>query len=151
MRSAGQCAAGINGSRQLFRRFAVAYLLSLATAPRGLGCRRFCRAGEALAPDAVANVVAGLRDDPEARQLDTLVLACTHFPLLADELRAVFGEKVQLLDGAQGIARRIAHLTEGQEFSRQRPDPAITTGPLADLDALDSALAAYGLTDKSRF
>ena len=107
--------------------------------------------GESLASDAVAQAVAGLREAPQAGDLDTLVLACTHFPLLADELRVVFGQHVQLVDGAAGIARRIAYLTDGQPFERLKPDSAVTTGPVSDLDALDSTLATYGLADKSRF
>ena len=59
------------------------------------------------------------------------MLACTHFPLLEDELRAAFGPGVAFVDGAAGIARRIASLTAGQPFvsepdrtSRCSPDEA---------------------------
>lgn len=79
--------------------------------------------------------------------IDTVVLACTHFPLLADELRAVLGPRIRLIDGAAGIARRIASLTAGQPFDRRRPDRAITTGPAADWQRLAPVLANYGLTD----
>lgn len=61
--------------------------------------------------DAIAGAVAPLLEQPD---LDTVVLACTHFPLLADELSAVFGAEVTLVDGGPGIARRIAFLTTGQ-------------------------------------
>ena len=44
--------------------------------------------------------------------MDVMVLACTHFPLLADEIAAAFPAIAQV-DGATGIARRIAHLTQG--------------------------------------
>lgn len=33
-------------------------------------------------------------------QMDTLVLACTHYPLLADLIQAELGEKIQLIDPA---------------------------------------------------
>ena len=78
--------------------------------------------GEPVGEQALIDAVKGLRESPEAHDLDTLVLACTHFPLLANELRGLFGKHVQLVDGAQGIARRIAALTEGQAFDRARPD-----------------------------
>ena len=106
--------------------------------------------GEGLPAGAVTQAVAGLRDHPDARNLDTLVLACTHFPLLADELRKVFGARVQLVDGAQGIARRIAHLTRGQAMERTQDDCAIATGPIASLEALSATLARYGLKHLSR-
>ena len=77
--------------------------------------------------------------------MDTLVLACTHFPLLGEELAALFGPDVALIDGAQGIARRIAALTEGQPFARAEPDLAVTTGPLEEFALLTPRLHAAGL------
>ncbi len=44
---------------------------------------------------------------------DTLVLACTHFPLIATEIRSVFEKHNQgmlLIDSGQGIARRVEYL-----------------------------------------
>ena len=79
-----------------------------------------------------------------AGNLDTLVLACTHFPLLADELGAAFGAGVTQVDGARGIARRIAHLLEGQEFAQTGPNRFVVTGPLAGAEGLEAALTARG-------
>ncbi|MCL4673759.1 MAG: glutamate racemase, partial [Sphingomonadaceae bacterium] len=72
-------------------------------------------------------------------------LACTHFPLLREELGALFGSGVALVDGAEGIARRIASLTGGQAFARQEPDLAVTTGSLDDFRTLAPCLRGYGL------
>ena len=99
----------------------------------------------------MADAVAGLRDDPQAQDLDTLVLACTHFPLLADELRAVFGEHVQLVDGSQGIARRIASLTQGQDFAREGSDFAVATGSAESLTTLTPMLERHGLMHAAQF
>jgi len=49
-----------------------------------------------------------------------------------------------MVDGRAGIARRIAALTAGQGFVRDRKDFAVFTGPGGE--ALAPALAAYGLT-----
>lgn len=38
--------------------------------------------------------------------VDTLVLGCTHYPFLADELRVVMGPEVRLLDSGAAIARQ---------------------------------------------
>jgi glutamate racemase len=43
------------------------------------------------------------------------VLACTHFPLLEEELRAAF-PGLTYVDGGPGIARRIAYLTRDQAW-----------------------------------
>ncbi len=72
--------------------------------------------GETVDPAVIGSAIAGLRDQPGGDAMDVIVLACTHFPLLQDELRAVVGPDVRLIDGAEGIARRIAHLTEGQRW-----------------------------------
>ena len=97
-------------------------------------------------------VFAALADEVAAKAggapIDTLVLACTHFPLLSDELRAAFGQDVALIDGADGIARRIVSLTQGQPFARTRPDRAVFTGG-SDALSLGTALAARGLDEVS--
>ncbi|WP_066553767.1 glutamate racemase [Croceicoccus bisphenolivorans] len=116
------------------------------------------------APDLVAAAEAKLRGDPvdlgairkaaedltmmaSGNTIDVLVLACTHFPLLSGELREVFGSEVELVDGAAGIARRIAQLTQGQSFARSIPDRAVFTSADARLDALRPALGARGIED----
>jgi glutamate racemase len=46
-------------------------------------------------------------------QLDTLVLACTHFPLLKTQIQEVMAAKglpVQLIDSGAAIAKRVEHL-----------------------------------------
>ncbi len=82
---------------------------------------------------------------PGGESIDTVVLACTHFPLLQDELVSAFGGKVRFIDGAQGIARRIAFLTQGQLFERQEADFAVVTGAGHADEKLHEALRPYGL------
>ena len=106
--------------------------------------------GEAVDPAIIACAAAGLRKQPDGDKIDVVVLACTHFPLLTAELGAEFGEQVQFIDGAQGIARRIADLTKGQDFARSQPDYALFTSgdgiaPLAPI------LADHGLTTSEIF
>jgi len=107
--------------------------------------------GQAVDPALIASAVAGLRRQPGGEQIDTVVLACTHFPLLREELAAEFGGNVHLVDGAKGIAMRIADLTKDQEFDRTAPDMAITTGPIEGLDALRDVLRGHGLDHLDRF
>jgi len=107
--------------------------------------------GRTVDPQVIAAVRRGLAAMPGGEAIDTLVLACTHFPLLAEELSAAFGEGVRLVDGAAGIARRIAQLLEGQAFARTRPDRFIVTGPIAAAEGLAPALAARGFGAPERF
>ncbi|MFL0356888.1 glutamate racemase [Erythrobacter sp. GH1-10] len=110
--------------------------------------------GQPVNPSDVEAAVAGLLAKPEADKIDTVVLACTHFPLLRDELAAVLGPEVALVDGAAGIARRIVSLTQGQDFERSersQPDFAVTTGAIEDFDALQSELRRYGIEEIRAF
>jgi glutamate racemase len=97
--------------------------------------------GEPVDPAVFERAAAGLRGQPGGEDIDTVVLACTHFPLVERELQAAFGPQVDFVHGAEGIARRIAFLTKGQAFAREVSDFAVFTGPSAD----PAALARYGI------
>ena len=114
-------------------------------APELVGAAELKLRGGTPDPAIFARAVAGLRDQPGGDQIDTVVLACTHFPLLEEELAAAFGGQIAFVDGAQGIARRIAYLTQGQAFGRTDQDFAIVTGDASDNPALLSALKPYGI------
>jgi glutamate racemase len=90
--------------------------------------------------------MAGLIDQPDGARLDVVVLGCTHFPLIEDELRAA-APHVKFVDGGAGIARRVRHLTKDQTWPVD-PEEAtfVTTGPVAKLNALLPALSGFGLT-----
>ena len=103
-------------------------------------------AGEDIAADAVRAAVQPLFDQPGGDALDVIVLACTHFPLLAAELDAAFPGRAWI-DGGAGIARRIACLTRDQPWPAE-PSPGIalfTGAPPTVL--LRRALAGAGLQD----
>jgi glutamate racemase len=100
--------------------------------------------GEEVDADAVRSAAQPMFDAPAGDRIDTVVLACTHFPLLEDELRAAFPQ-VTYVDGGPGIARRIVYLTEGQQWPAEPPDGlALFTAPPPE--PLLPALATYGLT-----
>ena len=98
--------------------------------------------GETVAKRAVGDAVAPLAAAPG---IDVVVLACTHFPLLALELaRALPGAR--FVDGGPGIARRIAHLTAGQDWPDAAPTGAAVFTALGERERrLGPALAQYGL------
>jgi len=56
--------------------------------------------------------------------IDTLVLGCTHYPLLKTTLHQVLGAGVELVDSAEETARVVAGLLEERQISRRgRPGP----------------------------
>jgi glutamate racemase len=77
-------------------------------------------AGENVTVEAVRSAVQPMFDAPAGNRIDTVVLACTHFPLLGEELRAAF-PNVAYVNGGRGIARRVAFLVRGQPWPDVAP------------------------------
>jgi glutamate racemase len=101
-------------------------------------------AGEAVSVDAVKSAVQEMFKGGDGERIDTVVLACTHFPLLGDELRAACPE-VTFVDGGPGIARRIAFLTKDQPWpGTPQPGLFVFTGQPARRP-LDSVLQELGI------
>ncbi len=103
--------------------------------------------GEAVAPERFAAALAGLFDQPGGDDIDVIVNACTHFPLVGGELAAAAPRPVRFVDGSAGIARRIAHLTAGESWPDQPGEGRAVFTRLGDAErALAPALAGFGLT-----
>lgn len=72
-------------------------------------------ADEKVSVDAVRAAALPMLEAAGGDRIDTVVLACTHFPLLGPELRSAF-PGIVYVDGGPGIARRIAWLTRDQPW-----------------------------------
>ena len=96
-------------------------------------------------PALVARELGGLLGQDGGASVDTVVLACTHFPLLARELAAA-APRLTFVDSGDGIARRVAHLLAGQNFAPPAAgNVALFTAPADIPPAFRDALAAYDL------
>lgn len=104
--------------------------------------------GQPADPAIAARALQGLLAQEGGDRMDVVVLACTHFPLVEADLAAASPRPLRFLHGGEGIARRIAHLTQGQPWP-DRPGSGIAVftrlGP--DIEALAPALAGFGLTE----
>lgn len=54
-----------------------------------------------------------------ARKIDTLILGCTHYPLLVEKIRHFLGPKVELVDSARPTVGRLASLLEAKKLLYQ--------------------------------
>jgi glutamate racemase len=89
----------------------------------------------------------GLFWQPGGDAIDTIVLACTHFPLVAEELAAAGPRAVTFVDGKEGIARRTAWLLRERSWPEPPPEGvALFTGRSGAIEAYRPGLAGYGLT-----
>lgn len=105
-------------------------------------------AGAAVSIDSIHDAIAPMVRQPDGEKMDVMVLACTHFPLLAEEIAKAFPAIAQV-DGGTGIARRIAYLTGGQEWPARPSGIAVFTAPPPD--QLTKSLASFGLNDVQEF
>jgi glutamate racemase len=67
-------------------------------------------AGNPVTDEAIKAEIAPCFVDADGRRTDTVVLACTHYPLLTARYRAVAPWPVDWLDPAPAIARRVVDL-----------------------------------------
>jgi glutamate racemase len=107
--------------------------------------------GEPVAPACYRAVLDGLLTQPDGGRMDTVVLACTHFPLVQAELEAGSPRPLAFVDGKEGIARRTAWLTRDVTW----PDTpgtgvALFTRWTERLESYRAGLAAYGLSRMER-
>lgn len=109
--------------------------------------------GENINPLVCRAAIAGLIGQTDGQKLDAIVLGCTHFPLLVDELTQAAHDlghdrKIAFVDGSDGIARRVKHLTAEHKWPEiAQPGIFITTGTLGDVAPYGPQLAKFGLSE----
>jgi glutamate racemase len=82
----------------------------------------------------------------DAEPPDTVVLGCTHFPLLQEELQQVLPEGTRLVDSGAAIARRTAWLLEHEAPDAKSSDAnmAFCMALTAETEQLLPVLQRYG-------
>ena len=98
------------------------------------------RVTQVACPLFVPFVEEGLPNDPLTREIaqrylkplqearvDTLILGCTHYPLLKKTIAAVMGPKVRLIDSARQVALKAKVVLEGLQLAAA---PAKAQAPL---------------------
>jgi len=94
---------------------------------------------------AIAAELAPCFVDDGTRRTDTVVLACTHFPLLLDRLDRLAPWPVAWVDPAPAIARRVVDLIGSPQGNAQKESAEghFTSGHVPE--ALAKALSAFGI------
>ncbi|MGA9173036.1 MAG: glutamate racemase [Thermoactinomyces sp.] len=63
--------------------------------------------------------------------IDTLILGCTHYPLLTDSIRKVMGDQVEIISSAEETAAELSTILHHQQLLSEREFPShrfFTTG-----------------------
>jgi glutamate racemase len=87
---------------------------------------------------------------PASARIDTLLLGCTHYPLLRPVIEAIAGERVAIVDSATATASALAELlgVNGLEAAPATPvHRQLTTGDVATFSALATRLFGEEFTD----
>jgi glutamate racemase len=104
----------------------------------------------AVPAGAIDNALAGLFQQPGGDAMDTVVLACTHFPLLGPELAARSPPHLRWIDSGPAIARRVATLLAGHAglpAGRRLLHRAVFTARSTAIARLRPSLAQRGLDE----
>jgi glutamate racemase len=97
-------------TKALIREFAADCQVTLVGSARLAGLAEAALAGDEVADAAIATEIAPCFVDDGAARTDTVVLACTHYPLLAESLARLAPWPVNFIDPAPAIARRVVEL-----------------------------------------
>ena len=96
--------------------------------------------------DAIAREIAPCFVERDGRRTDTVVLACTHYPLLLDRMVRLAPWPVDWIDPAPAIARRVTDLVGPAPGGASAGTARATfTSGLVPPVALASALARFGI------
>jgi glutamate racemase len=102
--------------------------------------------GVPVADELIAREIAPCFVSDGERRTDTIVLACTHYPLLLERMERLAPWPVSFIDPAPAIARRVLNLAgEGASASTPSHARAIFTSGRGPSDQLAAALARFGI------
>lgn len=133
-------------TRTLIREFAGGCNVQLVGSPHLAGYAEAELAGAPVDDVAIVAETAPCFVEQDDLRTDTVVLACTHYPLLLTRLRALSPWPVTWLDPAPAIARRATDLLQAHPAALQtapRPQIVFTSGR-APSPNLAKAIAGFG-------
>jgi glutamate racemase len=130
----------------LIREFAAGCRVTLVGSPQLASLAERALRGESVADQAIADEIAPCFVADGPKRTDTVVLACTHFPLLTERFERLAPWPVRYLDPAPAIARRVVELI-GQPTGRTpaAPTQAVFTSGRAAAPGLTAALERFGI------
>jgi glutamate racemase len=68
-------------------------------------------------------IIAQYLSDESLKSIEALILACTHYPLIKNEIKAVYDGKVTILDSSEVIAKALKRHLEDQRLLNHGDSP----------------------------
>lgn len=132
----------------LIRDFGQGCAVTLVGSARLASLAETALAGETVDDGDIGREIAPCFVEADGRRTDTIVLACTHYPLLLDRMRDLAPWPVDWVDPAPAIARRVAEILPAREPDGGADAPsrrAVFTSAQKPPAPVRRALAAIGL------
>ena len=89
-------------------------------------------AEEGWADNEVARTIAATYLADVRSKIDTLVLGCTHYPILREVIQETVGEDVKLIDSGEATAREVKSLLKEKGLARETPPTGALERQLCD-------------------
>jgi len=139
-------------TRALIRDFGQGCYVTLVGAVHLAGLAEAALRDDAIDDDAITQEIAPCFVTSNGRRTDTIVLACTHYPLLLDRLVLLAPWPVDWIDPAHAIARRVMDLVGPPAANTVSGTVrAVFTSGLRPPPALAAALARFGMGQAAEF
>lgn len=132
-------------TRALIQEFAHDCKVTLVGAEHLASMAELSMRGETVDEGEIAREIAPCFVSEDGAVTDTVVLACTHYPLILDRLRRASPWPVTFIDPAPAIARRVSELSGTPGERANEPGLAYFTSGRAPGPELVAVLAAFGL------
>lgn len=140
-------------THELIRSFAAECRVTLVPCRRLAGLAEAKLSGEAVDAPAICDEITLAFIEEDGVRTDTIVLGCTHYPLLLEELTAAAPWPVRWIDPAPAIARRTQELIaeNSQKNVTSASGIALFTRTEGMSSGLLKALEGYGLRQIQSF
>jgi glutamate racemase len=73
--------------------------------------------------DILMQTLANYLSDPAIQNIDALLLACTHYPVIKHQISKFYDHKITLIDNSEITARAVKGLLEYHHLTNQTPSP----------------------------
>jgi glutamate racemase len=138
-------------TRTLIKQFAEGVEVTLVGSARLASYAEAELRGKPVEDISIAEEINGCFIDSGGRRTDTVVLACTHYPLLLHRFRQTEPWPVTYLDPAPAIARRVSQLLGPAKAGEPaRNAQMVTTLGQAPPPELEKALFSFGIKEFGR-
>lgn len=98
---------------------------------------KFIKVDELATPLLVPAIEEGFKNHPithaiiynylsnsKLKNIETLILGCTHYPLLIDEIKQYYGNRVRVIDSPSIVANQLKHILEQNHLLNEKnPNP----------------------------